>query len=75
MYEDTANSRRRQLSEAEWAQAAGLPGEEALRTALYAGSDAEKRLVSEHKGFLLPLVQKFLRQVRSKSVGGHETNS
>lgn len=63
LYQDTASSWGRQLSEAEWAQAASLSSLDALRAALHAGSAAEKRLVSEHLGFLVSLVNKFSHQV------------
>lgn len=55
---------RDQLSQREWAQAAGLGAVDALQAALQAGSAAERRLVSEHKGFLMSLVNKYAHQVQ-----------
>ena len=63
--EDIAGGRQ-QLPDLEWARAAGLKSTRALRAALQAGSAAEKRLVSEHHGFLLSLVKRFTRQVRQQ---------
>ena len=55
---------RDQLSQRDWAQAAGLGAVDALQAALQAGSAAERRLVSEHKGFLMSLVNKYAHQVQ-----------
>lgn len=55
---------RDQLSQGEWAQAAGLGTAGALQAALQAGSAAERHLVSEHKGFLMSLVNKYAHQVQ-----------
>lgn len=54
-----------QPAERKWAQAAGLKSAKALKEALRAGSAAEKRLISEHMGFLVSLVKKFAHQVRT----------
>ena len=54
---------RDQLSQGELAQAAGLGTPGALQAALQAGSAAERHLVSEHKGFLMSIVNKYAHQV------------
>ena len=62
LYED-ACSRGEQLSEQQWAQAGGLSSVGKLQKALQAGTAAQKRLLKEHKGFLISLVNKHTRQV------------
>ena len=62
VYED-ACSRGEQLSEQQWAQAGGLSSVGKLQKALQAGTAAQKRLLKEHKGFLISLVNKHTRQV------------
>jgi len=65
-----AASTGRQLSDAQWAEAAvaGLKSPEALEAALRDGYSAAKRLIREHNGFLVSLTRKFIRQVQTLTV-------
>ena len=63
MYEDACR-REEQLSEQQWAQAGALNSAGALQSALQAGTAAQKRLLKEHKGFLVSLVNKHTHQVQ-----------
>ncbi len=60
--EDIAQGRD-ELPEQEWARAAGFKSTKSLRAVLQTGSAAEKRIVSEHQGFLISLANKFTHQV------------
>ena len=63
VYHEAANAHYRQLSEPEWARAAGLSSPQRLAAVLRKGSAAEKRLLREHQGFLVSLVKKFAHRV------------
>ena len=66
--DQVAASTGRQLSDAQWAEAAGLRSPEALEAALRDGHSAAKRLIREHKGFLVALTRKFTHQVQTLTV-------
>ena len=66
--DQVAASTGRQLSDAQCAEAAGLRSAEALDAALRDGANAAKRLIREHKGFLVSLSRKFTRQVQTLTV-------
>ena len=69
MYED-ARGQGEQLSEQQWARAGGLASAAALQSTLQAGTAAQKRLLKEHKGFLISLVNKHTPQVQLFSCSG-----
>ena len=66
--DQVAASTGRQLSDAQWAEAAGLRSPEALEAALRDGHIAAKRLIREHKGCLVALTRKFTHQVQTVTV-------